>query len=678
MKNIIKKFIALVLIFVFGHFFINSVWADEEQENPPVSTPIHLTIISGENSLYDSEISVTACDSDNNPETEDLITAYCSVIQSGLESDWNWSWAPGAFVNSIEDIAGYTSQDSLGNDVYHYWSWSLNGEMGSTGLNQYELVASDTILLEFIDPEEEEIQENPPISTPIHLTIISGENSLYDSEISVTACDSDNNPETEDLITAYCAVIQSGLESDWNWSWAPGAFVNSIEDIAGYTSQDSLGNDVYHYWSWSLNGEMGSTGLNQYELVASDTILLDFIDPEEETNNGGGNNGGGSGGGNEIPISFSIDDAIDFLSLNKGDNNFFGGTLYSDWAVIGISNSGTSSDSLKNELYSFYKDYNYNSSLITDNERHAMALMSLGINPYNETEVNYIEKITDSFDGEQIGDDSLINDDVFGLIVLKHAGFSKSDEIIKKTVSFIISEQQEDGSWGSSDMTSAAIQALYNFKSISGANSAIEKGELYLLGEQNDDGGFGNSFSTSWAVQALVLDDSYETEAERAILYLANQQKEDGGLDDGSIESRIWATAYAIPAVLKMSWSDILESFDKEEIITPLEDEEIIGKEDTPVELIEAPVQVEMPIEKITIDNQDIKNLKNNLVVEKKEEKNVIDEKKEVNNVLLASAGGIFIEKDESPNLFFQKLNNFFQRLFSYFRAFRLRLLSVK
>jgi hypothetical protein len=63
-----------------------------------------------------------------------------------------------------------------------------------------------------------------------------------------------------------------------------------------------------------------------------------------------------------------------------------------------------------------------------------MAIMSLNINPYQGTETNYIEKIIDSFDGNQFGDSSLYNDDVFALLVLLKAGYKYNDEIIKNVV----------------------------------------------------------------------------------------------------------------------------------------------------------------------------------------------------------------------------------------------------
>ena len=154
-KNILKKFIVLFSL-SFVLFGFNFVFAEELP--PALTTNIHLKIISGEKSLYDSDISVNACDSDNNIETPNIATPYCAILQSKVSSVWDWSWAPGAFVTSLGGITGYTSKDKEDKDVYHYWSWSLNGSEAMTGLNQYEeLKLNDLILLEFIDPIEEVI-----------------------------------------------------------------------------------------------------------------------------------------------------------------------------------------------------------------------------------------------------------------------------------------------------------------------------------------------------------------------------------------------------------------------------------------------------------------------------------------------------------------------------------------
>lgn len=420
-----------------------------------------------------------------------------------------------------------------------------------------------------IDPEEE------TESTLIHLQI----SDLYNSDIEVLPCDSDNNPATEDIATPYCAILQSGVSSDWDWSWAPGAFVTAIEGIEGFTSVDSQGNNIYHYWSWSLNGDEAMIGLNQYELQSGDSVLLEFIDPtpevEEVDEDPAPRSRSGSSGSYITPQeekTFSIPLALEFLSSQQKDNGSFGDILYTDWVAVGISK--TEADIMKNKVKDFLLNYKYESNVITDNERHAMALMALGINPYTETGINYIKKITDSFDGNQIGETSAFNDDIFALIILNKAGYTKEDKIIKKIIPFIISKQSQDGSWGSVDMTAAALSALENFKDIETVEDSIKKGEVYLLSKQKENGSFDNSFSTSWTIQALEKDPSFSLEVNKAVDYLSLEQQEDGGIEkENKIENRIWATAYTIPAVARLSWNDTLQPFEKKEEVLKKEEQ---------------------------------------------------------------------------------------------------------
>ncbi|NVO03961.1 MAG: terpene cyclase/mutase family protein [Bacteroidetes bacterium] len=413
----------------------------------------------------------------------------------------------------------------------------------------------------------------------IHLEIKTTTSSFYNSNISVTACDSDNNGTLK--TTPYCAINQSGIPSVWDWTWAPGAFVTSINNVSGYTTKDKDNNDVYHYWSWSLNGNEAMMGLNVYELQPGDSVLLNFIDPIEEVipeeiipvvNHSS------SKSYVSTPIvlvtkNFSIPEAVKFLSLNQKENGSFDGDLYTDWVAVGVAKTEFESTVLKNKLIDYLKNYELKSDIITDNERHAMALMALGINPYTGTKINYIEKIANSFDREQIGDKSIYNDDIFSLIVLSKVDYTEKDEMIQKIISNIILNQSSDGSWGSVDMTSAGIQALNNFRNFNGVSGSILKAETYLKNNQKEDSSFGDIFSTSWAIQAMSLDSSNKDKIEKAISYLSENQKEDGGLDQNEKENRIWATAYAIPAVLKLSWNDILNSFPRENLVNKNKEE---------------------------------------------------------------------------------------------------------
>lgn len=291
--------------------------------------------------------------------------------------------------------------------------------------------------------------------------------------------------------------------------------------------------------------------------------------------------GGGGGGFIIIPKSFSIENAISYLSSKQKSDGSFGDFFYTDWVTIGVATSSLGQD-IKTKILDYFKNNSLNSSIITDNERHAMALMSLGLNPYNGTNVDYISKIINSFDGVQFGDSSLDNDDIFALIVLSKAGYNSSDEKIIKDVNYLISKQLSDGSWGSIDMTAAGIQALNNFRDINGASDSISKALKYLVKSQQNDGGFGNSFATSWAIGGLSVESAlYNSEIKKANDYLISKQQIDGGLENltDDIDNRIWSTSYAIPAILKLSWNNIMKSFPKEEIIKstePLNEDKII------------------------------------------------------------------------------------------------------
>ncbi len=103
----------------------------------------------------------------------------------------------------------------------------------------------------------------------IHLEIQTSEESLFNQSVLVSPCDSDNDPETPDDITAYCAVLQSGLENDWSW-WGSDAFLSSI----GTNINNDNDNGIY--WGWFNNLDLGSIALNKYILNEEDRILLTY------------------------------------------------------------------------------------------------------------------------------------------------------------------------------------------------------------------------------------------------------------------------------------------------------------------------------------------------------------------------------------------------------------------
>ncbi|OHA68958.1 MAG: hypothetical protein A3J57_01180 [Candidatus Wildermuthbacteria bacterium RIFCSPHIGHO2_02_FULL_49_12b] len=246
---------------------------------------------------------------------------------------------------------------------------------------------------------------------------------------------------------------------------------------------------------------------------------------------------------------FDVESAIQFLeSLQVAGGSLGDVSMLNDWvAIAGLD--------IKNYLL---LDPNPG-TLLTDYERRAMALMALGINPYSGTPTNYIEKILKEFDGTQFGNKDLVNDDVFALLSLVFAGYTVQDLEVQNTVAFMLSFQQPNGSWSDVDMTAAAVQALEPISSSPGVQEALTKAKTYLESKEDETGSFGNAYSTSWALQALsALGENVSSSS------LADLQADDGGLlQSDSLNNRIWATAYAIPAAQGKSWSSILQSFQK-------------------------------------------------------------------------------------------------------------------
>jgi len=429
--------------------------------------------------------------------------------------------------------------------------------------------------------------------TIIHLDIKTPKNILYNKDITVTPCDSDNDITTPEITTAYCAILQSEIQNDWSWDWAPGAFLNSLSGISGFTSKDKDNNDIYHYWSWSLNGIEGIVGLNQYELQLNDLILLDFIDPNP-TPSPSGNNGMGGGGGAlaaiissssttpsfTVPIilpaikaNFDLKKAFEFLISQQKENGSFGEAIYTDWTALALASGNYQEQTIK--LVKYLGDSETINPSLTDYERHAMALMSLGLNPYNiyptgvrASRENYIEKIIASFDGTQFGNVNEDNDDIFALIVLQNAGYTQDEKMISSDISFILNRQKENGSWDESiDMTGATIESLSAFFLAPGVRESLEKAKEFLKKNQKDNGGWNNASSTAWAIEGILAlgekPEDWVKNNNTPFDYLATLQDADGGMNNGYLQNKIWETAYVVSALSGKTWNQIMQKFEK-------------------------------------------------------------------------------------------------------------------
>lgn len=157
--------------------------------------------------------------------------------------------------------------------------------------------------------------------------------------------------------------------------------------------------------------------------------------------------------------------------------------------------------------------------LANDYAKAILALTAAGQNPTTFGNIDYIAKLKSYYNNNQMGDVSLLNDDIWSILALASVYQADSNEAIAAK-NFLIANQNVDGGWGynvggASDTndTSAAIMALMEV-GVSASDSIIAKAVVYLRSAQNNDGGFtydpgslwgtdSDSGSDAWVISAL-------------------------------------------------------------------------------------------------------------------------------------------------------------------------------
>ncbi len=370
-------------------------------------------------------------------------------------------------------------------------------------------------------------------------------------------------------ICALAVAYDQGVISDYTLQdFSFGLFLASLNGVSPSATE---------FWNIAQNGTDASVGLSDLVLTQGDTLTFQRKDFISNTDVGESvtfavslqsSGGSGGGGGGQIEVPFNVSAALSFLSEKQKTDGSFGVDFVTDWAAIALASADPSPAQEHVRAYLLSRVAPLSS--ITDYERHAMALLALGIDPYTGTGTDYITPIVAAYDGTQIGDPSLVNDDIFALFPLPKAGYDADSDIIQHTIAFILAKQRADGSWEESvDLTAAAIQALAPFDSMQGVPDVLSKAKKYMHDARRPDGNWGNSFQASWVVQALhtlnVPLSSWIQDGKSPMSALASMQENDGGIEPvtSSEATRIWATSYAVPAALARQWNDILHSFSK-------------------------------------------------------------------------------------------------------------------
>ncbi len=422
------------------------------------------------------------------------------------------------------------------------------------------------VLLGLAAPYAALAQTVPSVNVPDHCTVIDtdGSSHTYESRQFLGIC-------------ALQAAVDAGSVSGVKFSNAYPSLGLFVTAIGGVTADPDS-----QYWALLQNGAYASLGLSQLTVSTGDTIVLELHDFSDnflgsrltlnvDSLTSTPNIPAVSRGGGSITLHdpFDLPLALGYIwSMQKSDGSF-GSPLLDDW--VAIASAGGGDGDLRAHLSAYEVADPPALSSTTDYERHAMALEALGINPYSGTSVDTITPIVNSFDGTQFGDPTLDNDDIFAVFPLLHAGYSVEDDIIVKTIAFIISRQHADGSWdGSVDLTGAAIQALSLGHSLPDTSGAIQKALGYLRTQQANDASFGNVSATSWVIQAITAVGQNGDQWDKGTYqvpeyYLTTKQERDGGVEPESTDTltRVWATAYAVPAMEHKTWDALLASFSK-------------------------------------------------------------------------------------------------------------------
>ena len=483
------------------------------------SVPLHLRIETNDQTLYDADINVEAC-TDTEVGTSTSINALCAVRQAAAEKGWPIDLVWYSFGPFINGISSYRS-DYVNN---HYWGYYVDRVSADVGVTAHHPVPGEELLFTYnIDPLRiTSASQSPTVGNPITL---SGQ--YFDSSMYAWA-------------TATLATFT----------------VNGSTTAADERGQLTLTPTDTNPIVITL-ARAGNVSTRAFILTPTLAVTL----PSS------------LGGGSASPdATHTIDTgkALTFLrSVARADGSY-GAALYTDWVAVGLSGVN-GADDMRMKLVTYMKTSTNPGLLLTDLERRIMALLALGIDPSLGTSRDYIKEMLTHFDGAQWGNANEINDDIFALIPLLHAGYTASDEVIAKTAAHIISAQSSSGSWGSIDLTAAGIEALLPLSSLPSAANAIANAKTYLHNAQGADGGFGSSFATSWVLQAISgmpgenLSQNWMKNGKTPQDYLWLLQQTDGGVEPTSLDqnSRVWATAYAIPAAGGKDWNALLASFPK-------------------------------------------------------------------------------------------------------------------
>lgn len=284
----------------------------------------------------------------------------------------------------------------------------------------------------------------------------------------------------------------------------------------------------------------------------------------------------------KYPLSVSdiqIQKALTYLKQAQQPDGDIGGYVTSAWAVMAISAAGQNPHNWtvgNNSIISYLAtnaSANLDTNKATDWERSILAIVATGENPYSFGGINYVSKLLSFYDGQQMGDPTLLNDDVWGILALKAIG--QGQQMIPNMVTFLKNHQNSDGGWsfavgGTSDAddTAATVAALLDAGE-SPSSADIASAVSYLKSQQQSNGGFTSEGNTnsgvdSWVIRAIrglgqsPTGSDWQQGSNNPVSFLLSLQNANGSFKWTPTQQTNpqWMTAYAILALLGAPWPE--------------------------------------------------------------------------------------------------------------------------
>jgi len=263
------------------------------------------------------------------------------------------------------------------------------------------------------------------------------------------------------------------------------------------------------------------------------------------------------------PTDPVITSAISYLKNQQTGSGDIAGISVSAWAAMALF-AASEDLNIWETLGSYLKNNvdKLNDEKATDWQRHTLAIIAFGEDPRNCDGVDYLERILSFFDGNQMGNPTIIYDDLFGILALKACGMNSTNDVVQTLRFYVLDKQQNNGGWGDVDSTAITVMALIAIDEPA-ESTPIQDALSYLETQQTDQGSFyswgsANTASTAWALGALVAAGEDPTRGtwvkngHSPVDFLILLQQQDGSFNwsQTSHQSPEWMTAYVIQALV--------------------------------------------------------------------------------------------------------------------------------